>query len=400
MITSILHNFKSPTGQPVFACGLRPVTLIAGPNESGKTAVTQAANAVVYGRVPELRGRTSNATKAIGDVGGASTELRSEIEMAYGDAHLSMCIEASWTAALNAKGEFGTKPVHERPESLQADHIIFDLLDIEASGEAGAIFGTTSSLGWMGLYRDRFEAPGLIVLTDDTGKELVGDAPDRGPVASILARIESLKAQAKAAKTAEEELQLRVKFNVAGADADARLADAKRLRAQADAEVKIATEQGKRIWGYVRQQLNLMFSLLDGGKDSVEVGEAGTWAHWLKGRHVNIDAEGRLCLGDHAITSGAGAWMARIAAAYAFSTPSRAYYGRFVLITIEDDPFDHGTLSRWPWDILKTEPEGRFQVIITMPSRPYGSEGVFDLPPEMAVVLTPLPMTTWTQDDL
>lgn len=381
MIASLKHNFKSPSGLPVKVEGLQATTLIVGANETGKTAVTQALNAVVYGTVPELRaGRKSGTSKAVGDLGGAASTLRVTAQSLSSKSELCLTSPISWAISTNDKGAFAGKV--EREGSLKVDSIYADILAIEKAGEDGAIAGTTEALGWLGLYVQRFENAGHILLVSKQDPEFPG-----GAVAEVLARVAAAKKTAKGLKEKEEQLAAAV--GLVGGEMDQlgeRLADVKRQRVLADAEVKL--EQGKvgRVWAEVRTWLNRAIAE-----------QSGAWADWLtdkagKPRIVSISEEGALLLGDHLILSGAGAQMARLTAAYTLSGAARLR-GSLVLVTIEDCPFDQDMLSRWPEELLKRE--SGFQVVITMPLAPFT---VFDeggLPAEMGVVRTPLQGTTW-----
>lgn len=367
MLTRIAHNIKTPDGAPVVADGLGPTTIFAGPNETGKTAATQAVKLVCEAQAHDVRGRTSSGVKLLGDLGGASNELRVEAEDDGGSRR-------RWRIRTGSDGTFSGKP------EVIGDSAYLPVMDevmaIGLAGEDAAIGLTASSVGWLQLWQKY------------VGGELPARDPESYPnaVVETVARAANFRAKVKSHKDTLENLSV---AHAAGApELSERIDNAKRDLAAMEAELKIELAHALAVvWPEVRKRICAELR-----------GQSRVWAELLydrrsgQDRYVEVDAQGRLQLGGRVVLSGAGVWLARLVAAYALSRWAR-HEGAKVVVAIEDSPFDADRLRVWPAD-LRDSTSG-FQVFITMPLRNASSLELDDLPEGISVVYTPLLNGGW-----
>ena len=343
MIRHLIHSFKTEHGAPrsVF---LSPTTLVVGSNGSGKTALTQALNALVYGSVPEIRGKRVSGTEMMallgvtGDDGKLVAPMRVEAVFDGGEGgelkNLFWSIESdpsrktpklSWVGVEDAEGE-----------GVSVDMLLHDLLEIDGAGEDKAV------RGWLELFSDRMGYAAAHEVLPKLDSDFAGNVVKEALM--LLAQAES---DVKRAKEEMGRLELLESAGVA-VDASSQMS-AKMSLTVAEQRKRAAKGRVGDVW--VRVQGILSEHLR-------HFSTTRTWETWLRGRPVEVDMQGRLTLGGRPVMSGAETWMARLVV-LACLKGSEAY----ALVTIEDDPFDDYAKLHWPEPLVTGE--CGVQVVIT-----------------------------------
>lgn len=340
MIRQLTHCLKTEHGAPR-TLFLSPTTMVVGPNGSGKTALTQALNAVVYGSIPDVRGKRVSGTESMAlmgvtdDDGKLLTPMR--VEAVFDDGsdskNLFWLIESSagrktpkltWIGVNDAEGE-GTA----------VDGLLHDLMAIDGAGEDKAV------RGWLELFSERmsYEAANLMPKLD---RDFEGN--------TVMESLRLLSQADDDLKRAKDEMARVELLESAGVPVESSTQmSAKMSLTVAEQRKKVAKGRVGDVWVKVR-------GILSGHLRHFSTTQ--TWETWLRGRPVEVDGQGRLMLGGHPVMSGAETWMARLVVMACFVASSA-----YSLVTIEDDPFDDYAKLHWPEPLMTGE--CGVQVVIT-----------------------------------